>query len=52
MAHLSDFDKLAQEKYDVKVIPFNFLLDPKGEIIALNLRGDELGNELKRILGK
>ena len=33
-------------------IPQNFLLDPNGKIIAKNLRGDDLEDELAQILGK
>lgn len=49
MPQLSDFNKLAREKYDIRVIPFNFLLDSKGKIIAVNLRGDGLDKELKKV---
>jgi hypothetical protein len=33
-------------------IPQNFLLDPNGKIIAKNLHGDDLEDELAQILGK
>ncbi|WP_431294433.1 redoxin domain-containing protein [Pedobacter sp. P26] len=39
------------DNYAVKAIPQNFLIDPKGKIIARNLRGTELDKELKRIFG-
>ncbi len=35
--------------YGIQGIPANFLLDPKGTIIAKNLRGTELGSKLKEI---
>jgi len=36
--------------YGVKSIPSNFLIDPQGNIIAQNLRGEDLINTLKGIL--
>jgi thiol-disulfide isomerase/thioredoxin len=36
-------------KYGVGSIPANFLLDPKGVIIAKNLRAEELDNTLRKI---
>ncbi len=38
----------ATKDYDVKTIPLNFLISPKGKIVAKNLRGEEL----KRVLGQ
>ncbi|MBO9150772.1 redoxin domain-containing protein [Chitinophaga sp. GCM10012297] len=38
--------------YDVKAVPHNVLIDPSGNIIAKNLRGEALQKELQRILGK
>ncbi|MDM1292682.1 redoxin domain-containing protein [Sphingobacterium sp. N143] len=38
--------------YDIKSIPSNLLIDPKGVIIAKNLRGDALDNKLKELLGE
>ena len=49
MPQLSDFDKKAQNKFDIQVIPANFLLDKMGKIIAVNLRGKELEIELEKI---
>jgi peroxiredoxin len=40
----------AAKLYAVNAIPANFLLDEKGTIIARNLRGDDLLNEVKQIL--
>lgn len=37
--------------YGVQAIPFNFLVDPAGKIIARNLRGEELQTKLAEILG-
>jgi len=38
--------------YGVQSIPHNFLLDPKGKIIAKDLRGSDLENKLTEIFGK
>ena len=38
--------------YAIRAIPRNFLIDPKGIIIAKNLRGEELKVKLKGILEK
>ena len=46
-------DKIrAAELYGVKTIPSNFLKDPSGIIIAKNLRGNALEEELERIFTK
>lgn len=37
--------------YGVQAVPANFLIDPNGKIIALNLRGDDLNKTLEKILG-
>jgi hypothetical protein len=36
-------------QYNVQSIPQNFLIDPKGVIIAKNLRGEKLAAKLKEI---
>jgi hypothetical protein len=36
-------------KYGVRAIPKNFLISPDGIIVAIDLRGDQLGNKLKEI---
>jgi peroxiredoxin len=38
--------------YSITSIPANFLIDPNGKIIARDLRGDDLENELAEVLGK
>ncbi len=38
--------------YGVQAIPANFLIDPKGKIIAQNLRGEDLINTLAQIFDK
>lgn len=37
--------------YGVQAIPFNFLVDPTGKIVARNLRGEELQTKLEELLG-
>ena len=36
--------------YDIRYIPFNFLLDREGKIVALDLRGDGLEPTIERTL--
>jgi len=36
-------------RYNIKSIPQNFLVDPSGQIIGKNLRGEELQAKLKEI---
>ncbi|TSJ36426.1 AhpC/TSA family protein [Mucilaginibacter corticis] len=35
--------------YDIRSIPQNFLIDPQGKIIAINLRGEELDKKLSAL---
>ncbi|HWR31888.1 MAG TPA: TlpA disulfide reductase family protein [Chitinophagaceae bacterium] len=49
---VSDFkywDNAAAKQYYVTSIPFNFLLDPQGKIIARNILGTELKDTLSRL---
>jgi peroxiredoxin len=51
--HISDllfWNSKAVEVFQFEGIPFNLLVDPKGKIIAENLRGQELENTLKEVL--
>lgn len=51
--HVSDlagWDCSAAVKYNVNSIPSNFLLDEKGNIIAVNLRGISLETELEKLV--
>ena len=46
-----DFDNSeAMKHYQVYAVPTNFLINPEGRIVALNLRGEELVNALKRLI--
>ncbi len=52
--HVSDLKKwssTAAKQYAVGSIPANFLIDPKGNIIGINLRGPALQNRLAELLG-
>ncbi|NGM66562.1 TlpA disulfide reductase family protein [Sphingobacterium sp. SGR-19] len=51
--HVSDlkgFDNAAAESYEVQSIPMNYLIDPKGKIIAVGLRGKQLIHLLEKTL--
>ena len=51
--HLSDlkhFENSAAQTYNVQYIPWNFLVDPKGKIIAVELTGANLESTLKKYL--
>lgn len=40
----------AEEKYDVKYIPYTVLIDSTGKIIDTNLRGEELLDKIDNLL--
>lgn len=53
-SHVSDlkyFDNAASKMYGVQAIPFNFLVDPTGKIVARNLREEALQTKLAELLG-
>lgn len=53
--HVSDlryWDNAAAKLYAVNAIPANFLLDETGTIIGKNLRGEDLYNKVKELLGE
>ncbi len=52
MSDLKGWKCAASEVYGVNSIPCNILVDPKGNIVASDLRGDDLLNKLKEIYGK
>jgi peroxiredoxin len=45
-------DNPVVRKYGITGIPTNFLIDPSGKIIAVGLRGDNLGKKLEEVFGK
>lgn len=52
--HVSDmqgWQNAVSKSYGIGGIPFNFLVDPTGKIIARDLRGEELQNKLAELLG-
>jgi thiol-disulfide isomerase/thioredoxin len=52
--HLSDlkfWHSTAAKVYGIQSIPSSLLCDPKGRIVATNLRGEQLGQKLKAIYG-
>lgn len=53
--HVSDlkyWDNAVAKQYGIRAIPQNLLLDPKGKIIARNLRGEDLDVKLTEVFGK
>jgi len=53
--HVSDlkyFDSQAAKDYNINAIPFSILVDPKGIIVAKNLRGSQLQKKLTEVLDK
>ena len=53
--HVCDYNAWtceAADKYDVVSIPSNFLVDPNGVIIAKDLKGKKLQEELSNLLGQ
>ena len=51
--HISDLKFWQSEvvpMYQIEGIPFNVLVDPEGEIVAENLRGEALGQKLQQVL--
>ncbi len=50
VSDLKYWDNSAAKLFGVQAIPANFLLDPSGKIIAKDLRGDALENELAKVL--
>lgn len=53
--HLSDlkgWGSIAAEIYEIEGIPDNLLIDPKGKIVAHDLRGEELQQALAKYIGE
>ncbi len=50
VSDLKYWNSEAAALYNVEGIPYNVLLDPKGKIIATELRGPDLQNKLKTVL--
>ena len=52
VSDLQFWNNAAAVLYRVRGIPYNFLVDPNGKIIAKNLRGEELIATLSTLLNK
>ncbi|MGE7775263.1 redoxin domain-containing protein [Chitinophaga sp. NPDC101104] len=52
VSDLKGWQNAAAKLYAVKSIPQNFLLSPDGTILAVNLRGEALEQQLETLLGK
>ena len=50
VADLKGWENQAARAYFVQAIPQNFLVDPTGKIVAMNLRGDALPETLARLV--
>jgi peroxiredoxin len=50
LSDLKFWNNAVARLYNVQSIPKNFLIDPSGKIIAQDLRGDDLEDELKKVL--
>ena len=52
MSDLKGWQCAASEVYGIRSIPSSVLVDPKGTIVAIDLRGNALGKKLKEIYGE
>ncbi len=52
LSELKSWNNKAGQLYGINSIPSNVLVDRDGKILALDLRGEDLGNKLKEIFGK
>lgn len=52
VSDLKDWKNEVGKIYGIHSLPSNVLVDPKGMIIGMNLRGEELHRKLKEILGE
>ncbi|HTN05662.1 TlpA disulfide reductase family protein [Agriterribacter sp.] len=52
VSDLKEWESMVVPLYAIEGIPYNVLLDPGGKIIAMNLRGDALGEKLAAVLDK
>lgn len=51
LSDLKGWKNEAGQLYGIRSIPQNFLIGPDGKILAINLRGENLGAELEKLLG-
>lgn len=52
VSDLQGWQNAVSSRFNITSIPTNILIDPEGVIIAKNIRGEELGATLEKILGK
>jgi len=52
VSDLKGWRNAAAQQYGIQAIPFNFLVDPNGVIIARDLRGTALEKKLAEVLGE
>jgi len=52
VSDLEYWDSKAGEKYGIRSIPSNFLINGEGKIVEKNLRGEELDKKLQEIYGE
>ncbi|HJT74353.1 MAG TPA: TlpA disulfide reductase family protein [Chitinophaga sp.] len=50
LSDLKGWSNEVAQQYNVRAIPANFLIDPKGRIIGRNLRGGDLEAKLEKVL--
>jgi thiol-disulfide isomerase/thioredoxin len=50
LGDLKGWDNSLARQWGINAIPFNFLIDKEGKIIAYDLRGKQLGKKLDKIL--
>lgn len=50
ISELVGWQSVIARNYHVEEIPTNFLVDPSGNIVAMNLRGDALSEKLQEVL--
>ncbi|NJI71986.1 TlpA family protein disulfide reductase [Sphingobacterium kitahiroshimense] len=51
VADLKGWSNEAAVLYGVRAVPQNYLVDPQGTIVAINLKGDNLHTELAKVFG-
>jgi hypothetical protein len=52
MSDLKGWKCAASPLYGIRSIPSSILFDPKGKIVAIDLRDQALGEKLKEIFGE
>jgi peroxiredoxin len=50
VSHLQGYKDPVAVTYQINAVPTNWLIDPDGKVIAMNLRGEELTKKLEELL--